>query len=134
MLSHESKESSSSEVSEYSDEEEDWEDGGDGIAEIIYPVALARDFPNHLHFAEDGDGVYPGLIDGVAQELVAVLEDGVLDIDGVARAVGKVVARYIDAVVMLRAQIEGVGTNLANKLSGLLCASAPDEGAEGDKR
>ena len=40
----------------------------------------------------------------------------------------------VDAVVLYIVQIEGVGTNLANELSGLLCASAPDEGAEGDKR
>ena len=40
----------------------------------------------------------------------------------------------VDRVVMLRAQMERVGMNFADKLSGLLCASAPDEGAEGDKR
>ena len=92
------------------------------------------DFPNHLHFAEDGDGVHPGLIDCVSKEAVAVLEDGVLDIDGVFGAISEFVLKDKDGVVMLRAQIEGVGMNLANELSGLPCASAPDEGAEGDKR
>ena len=32
------------------------------------------------------------------------------------------------------AQIERVGMNLSDELSGMPCASAPDEGAEGDKR
>ena len=40
----------------------------------------------------------------------------------------------VDRVVLYIAQIERVGMNLANELSGLPCASAPDEGAEGDKR
>ena len=32
------------------------------------------------------------------------------------------------------AQIERVGMNLSDELSGMPCASSPDEGAEGDKR
>ena len=92
------------------------------------------DFPDHLHFAEDGDGIHVGLIDCIAEEAIAVFEDGVLDIDGVARAVELAVIENKDAVVLYIAQIEGVGMNFADELSGLLCASAPDEGAEGDKR
>ena len=74
------------------------------------------------------------LIDGVAKEAVAVLDRNITEIDGVARAVELAVIENKDAVVLYIAQIEGVGTNLANELSGLPCASAPDEGAEGDKR
>ena len=48
------------------------------------------------------------LIDGIAEELVAVLEDGVLEIDGVARAVELAVAEHKDRIEMLRAQIEGI--------------------------
>ena len=92
------------------------------------------DFADDFHFAEDGNAVDLSLIDGVAKEAVAVFEDGVLEIDGVARAVEQAVIENKDAVVLYIAQIEGVGTNLADELSGLLCASAPDEGAEGDKR
>ena len=92
------------------------------------------DFTDYFHFADDGEGVDAGCVDGVFKEFVAVLEDGVLDIDGVFAAISEFVLKDKDAVVLYIAQIEGVGTNLANELSGLLCASAPDEGAEGDKR
>ena len=74
------------------------------------------DFPNHLHFAEDGDGVHAGLIDRVAEEAVAVLEDGVLEIDGVARAVELAVAEHKDRIEMLRAQIEGVAGQMLHWL------------------
>ena len=92
------------------------------------------DFTDYFHFADDGDGVDAGFVDGVFKEFVAVLEDGVLDIDGVFAASSELVLKDKDAVVLYIAQIEGVGMNLADELSGLLCASAPDEGAEGDKR
>ena len=87
-------------IREHSDEEEQEGEGAYPAEEFCIPWHMA-DFADYFHFAEDGDGVHPGLIDGVTEEAVAVLEDGVLDIDGVARAVGKVVARYIDGVVML---------------------------------
>ena len=48
------------------------------------------------------------LINGVAEESVAVLDRNVTEIDGVARAVGKAVAEDIDGVEMLRAQIESI--------------------------
>ena len=98
---------SKSEVSEYSDEEEQEGEGAYPAEEFCIPWDVA-DFPNYFHFAEDGDGVHSGLIDGVAEEAVAVLEDGVLDIDGIARAVEQAVLEHIDGVVMLRAQIEGI--------------------------
>ena len=76
----------------------------------------------------------PNLIDRVSKELVAELGIGFPNQQGVARAVEQAVIENKDAVVLYIAQIERVGMNLAYKLSGLLCASAPDEGAEGDKR
>ena len=92
------------------------------------------DFADYFHFADDRYGVDAGLIDGVAEEAVAELEDGVLDIDGVARAIEQAVLVHIDRVVLKTAEVDSILLNLADELSGLLCASAPDEGAEGDKR
>ena len=87
------------------------------------------DFPNYLHFAEDGDGVHPGLIDCVSQELIAVLEDGVLEIDGVARAVELAVAEDKDRIEMLRAQIEGIAVEALDHLQGAMgCTARQHEG------
>ena len=59
-----------------------------------------------------GDAVDAGLVDGVAKELVAVFDRNVSEIDGVAGAVGKVAARYIDGVVLQLVDIEGVAGHL----------------------
>lgn len=74
------------------------------------------------------------LIDGVAEELEAVLDRNVFHIDGVFGAISEFVFKYKDRVVVGIAQIERVGMNLSDVLSSIYCASAPDEGAEGDKR
>ena len=74
------------------------------------------------------------LIDGVAEELVAVFGFGFPNQQGVARAVELAVIENKDAVVLHIAQIERVGMNFADELSGWPCASAPDESAEGEKR
>ena len=80
---------SKSEVSEYSDEEEQEGEGAYPAEEFCIPWDVA-DFPDHFHFADDGNGVKLSLIDGVA------------------RAVELAVLVHIDGVVMLRAQIEGI--------------------------
>ena len=72
--------------------------------------------------------------DSVAEEFVAILGIGFPNQQGVAGAVEQAVIENKDAVVLYIAQIERVGMNLAYKLSGLPCAPAPDEDAEGDKR
>ena len=74
------------------------------------------------------------LIDRVSKELVAELGIGFPNQQGVARAVELAVIENKDAVVLHIAQIERVGMNFADELSGWPCASAPDEGAESDKR
>ena len=66
------------------------------------------DFADYFHFADDGNGIDVSLVDGVAEEAVAVLDRNVTEIDGVARAVCKAVAEDIDGVEMLRAQIESI--------------------------
>ena len=72
--------------------------------------------------------------DSVAEEFVAILGIGFPNQQGVAGAVELAVIENKDAVVLHIAQIERVGMNFADELSGWPCASAPDEGAEGDKR
>ena len=69
-----------------------------------------------------------------AEEAVAVLYRDVTEIDGVARAVEQAVLKNIDGIVVLRTLNEGVGMHLTDGLSSRMHASAPDEGAEGDKR
>ena len=66
------------------------------------------DFADYFHFADDGYGVDAGLIDGVAEEAVAVLYRDVTEIDGVARAVEQAVLVHIDGVVLHIAQVEGI--------------------------
>ena len=110
--------SSSSEVSEYSDEEEQEGEGAYPAEEFCIPWYMA-DFPNHLHFAEYGDGVHAGLIDRISQELVAVLDGYVfykdcvgfrrfLRVQGVHVIIACSLLKDVDRVVMLRAQIDGI--------------------------
>ena len=61
-----------SNIREYSDEEEQEGEGAYPAEEFCIPWHMA-DFADDFHFAEDGDGIHPGLIDGVAEEAVAVL-------------------------------------------------------------
>ena len=78
-------------MSEHSDEEE--QEGNDAYPaeEFCIPWDVAFDFGFYYsHFI--GDAVDAGLVDGVSQELVAVFYRNVSQIDGVACAVGKVVA------------------------------------------
>ena len=134
----------SSEVSEYSDEEEQEGEGSYPTEEFCIPWDVA-DLADYFHFVDDGDGVHPGLIDGIAEELVAVFNGYVFykdrvgfrrfqRVQGVHVIIACSLLKDVDRVVLKTAEIEGIGTNLANELSSLLCASAPDEGAEGDKR
>ena len=135
---------SKSEVSEYSDEEEQEGEGAYPAEEFCIPWDVA-DFADDFHFADDGNGVHPGLIDCVAKEAVAVLNGYVFykdrvgfrrfqRVQGVHVIIACSLLKDVDRVVLKTAEIEGVGMNLAYKLSGLLCASAPHESAEGDKR
>ena len=64
----------------------------------------------YSHFI--GDAVDAGLVDGVAKERVAVFDRNVSEIDGVAGAVGKVVARYIDRVVVQLVYIDSVAGHM----------------------
>ena len=109
---------SKSEVSEYSDEEEQEGEGAYPAEEFCIPGDVA-DFPNHLHFADDGDAVHPGLIDCGAGEAVAELNGYVFYKDRVGfrrfqrvQGVHVIIACSLlkdeDRVVMKTAQIDGV--------------------------
>ena len=124
---------SSEEQQEEASKEENEGEGSYPAEEFCPPGDVAFDLGFYYsHFIRDA--VVLHLIDRVSKELVAVFGIGFPNQQGVARAVELAVIENKDAVVLYIAQIEGVGMNLANELSGLLCASAPDEGAEGEKR
>ena len=76
-----------------------------------------------------GDAVDAGLVDGVSQELVAVFYRNVSKIDGVACAVGKVVARYIDGVILQLVDIDSVVGHMRCHLQGAMgCTACQHEG------
>ena len=81
----------------------------------------------YSHFI--GDAVDAGLVDGVAKERVAVFDRNVSEIDGVACAVGKVVARYIDGVILQLVDIDSVAGHILCHLQGAMdCTACQHEG------
>ena len=107
-----------SNIREYSDEEEQEGKGAYPAEEFCIPWDVA-DFADYFHFAEDGDGVHLGLIDGVTKEAVAVFNGYVFykdrvgfrrfqRVQGVHVIIACSLLKDVDRVVMHVAQVEGI--------------------------
>lgn len=72
------------------------------------------------------DGVNSGDADGVAQELVSVLDRNVLYVDGILASVGHAILIDIDGVVLLTGHVDGV---FGDSLNGLGCNLGAATGA-----